>query len=203
MKKRSVPRLPPPRRAYRQVARAAASHESEQRILEAATALFSENYYDNVTLEAVAERAGVTQKTVLRRFGSKQGLARAFILAGAKHNAELRDRVPAGDASLAVDFILGMYEAIGDSIMRTLALDGRIDVVTEMAEAGRKLHEQWLERVFEPLLSKSPLRRTEQLALLLVATDVYTWKLFRRDRKLEPAQTLKLLQMLADAALQR
>jgi AcrR family transcriptional regulator len=203
MKKSLVPRLPPPRRAYKQVARAVASQETEQRILEAATALFSENYYDHVTLEAVAERAGVTLKTVQRRFGGKQGLARAFILAGAKHNAELRDRVPAGDAALALDFIVGMYEAIGDSVMRTLALDGRVEVVTEMAQAGRELHWQWLQRVFEPLLSKSPERRSEQLALLLAATDVYTWKLFRRDRKLDPAQTLKLLQMLVDAALQR
>jgi hypothetical protein len=67
-------------------------------------------------------------------------------------------------------------ELIGDALMRTLSQDGRVPVVTEMAEAGRVLHGEWLERVFGPLLSANPKRREEQLALLLIATDVFTWK---------------------------
>jgi hypothetical protein len=102
--------------------------------------------------------------------------ARAFSSAAAQHNATVRAQVPAGDIATALDFIVGMYESIGDALMRTLSQDGRVPVVTEMAEAGRVLHGEWLERVFGPLLSANPKRREEQLALLLIATDVFTWK---------------------------
>lgn len=190
-----------PARVYRQVARASAAQETERKVLEAATRLFAERYYDEVRLEDLAALSGVTVKTLQRRFGNKEGVARAFILGAARHNAALRDQVPAGDAALAIDFVVGMYEAAGDMVMRTLSQDGRVPVVTEMAEAGRALHEAWLKRVFAPLLSRDPKRREAQLALLLVATDVYSWKLLRRDRRLSRARTLELLRQLVDAAL--
>ncbi|MCA3011714.1 MAG: TetR/AcrR family transcriptional regulator [Myxococcaceae bacterium] len=195
-----VPKLPSPRRTYQQVARAHSTQETEHRVVEAATQLFAERFYDDVHLEDVARLAGVTVKTIQRRFGGKEGLARAFLVAAGKHNAALRDRVPAGDPEVAVDFILGMYEPLGDTLMRTLALDGRVPVVTEMAETGRALHWGWLQRVFGPLLSAEQAARQDQLAALLIATDVYTWKLLRRDRGLSPARTRAvLLQFVTDA----
>jgi AcrR family transcriptional regulator len=199
--KSRVPKLPSPRRTYQQVARAHASQETERRVLAAATQLFAERYYDDVHLEDVAHLAGVTTKTVQRRFGGKEGLARAFLEAAGRHNAELRDRVPAGDPELALDFILGMYEPLGDTLMRTLSLDGRIPVVTAMAEAGRALHRAWLERVFGPLLADEAAVRQAQLAQLLVATDVYAWKLLRRDRGLGPAETRAVLRRIVADAL--
>jgi hypothetical protein len=46
-------------------------------------------------------------------------------------------------------------------------------------------HERWVERVFGPLLDPGP-RRHVQVLQLVAATDVYTWKLLRRDRDLSP-----------------
>jgi AcrR family transcriptional regulator len=198
-----VPKLPSLRRTYQQVARAHATQETERRVLEAATQLFAERYYDDVSIEEVARLAGVTTKTVQRRFGGKEGLAQAFIVAAGKHNAELRDRVPPGNPALALDFILGMYEPMGDTLMRTLSLDGRIPVVTTMAEVGRALHWTWLERVFGPLLARDAPVRQGQLAQLLLATDVYAWKLLRRDQGLSPAQTRDVLMRLVNDALAR
>jgi AcrR family transcriptional regulator len=200
---RDVPMLPSPRRLYRQVARAHAAQDTERRVLEAATQLFAERYYDDVHLEDVARLAGVTTKTVQRRFGGKEGLARAFLEAAGRHNAALRDRVPAGDPARALDFILGMYEPVGDSLMRTLSLDGRVPVVTAMAEAGRLLHRSWVERVFGPLLARDEMLRRSQLAQLLLATDVYAWKLLRRDQGLSPAETRAVLFRLVCDALAR
>jgi AcrR family transcriptional regulator len=200
---RHVPKLPSPRRTYQQVARAHSTQETERRVLEAATQLFAERYYDDVHIEDVARLAGVTTKTVQRRFGGKEGLAQAFLTAAGKHNAELRDRVPAGDPALALDFILGMYEPLGDTLMRTLSLDGRIPVVTAMAETGRALHWAWLERVFSPLLAHDVSVRQGQLAQLLLATDVYAWKLLRRDRGLSLAQTRDVLLRLVNDSLAR
>jgi AcrR family transcriptional regulator len=196
-----VPTFPTPRRAYQQVARAHSTQETERRVLEAAAQLFAERFYDDVHVEDVARLAGVTTKTVQRRFGGKEGLAQAFLEAAAKHNAELRDRVPAGNPAVALDFILGMYEPLGDTLMRTLALDGRIPVVTAMAERGRTLHQAWLARVFGPLLAPDAATREAQLAQLLLATDVYAWKLLRRDRGLSLETTRDVLFRLVTDAL--
>ncbi|SEU47282.1 TetR/AcrR family transcriptional regulator [Nonomuraea wenchangensis] len=45
---------------------------SDERILAAAKELFLTDHYDGVTLERVAERAGVSRQTVYNRFGSKE-----------------------------------------------------------------------------------------------------------------------------------
>ena len=64
----------PPTRAYRMTARAEAAEETGRRIKEAAYALFSTRLFASVTLQEIADQAGVTLQTVLRRFGSKEDL---------------------------------------------------------------------------------------------------------------------------------
>lgn len=189
------------KRTYQQVARAQASLETEQRILEAATTHFAERYFDEITLDEIAATAGVSTKTVLRRFGSKEALAARFIEAAGKHNAASRDAVPAGDVDAALRMILDMYELFGDGVLRSLSLDGRIPVVTAIADEGRKLHAAWVSRVFGPLVRKDAAPRKIDLALVLVATDVYTWKLLRRDRGLTPAQTALAVRRLLEPCL--
>ncbi len=190
------------KRVYRQVGREQSAQETEQRILEAATTLFAERYYDEITLDDVAALAGVATKTVQRRFGGKQALAGRFLAAAGRHNAAERDRVAAGDVDGALRMILGVYELFGDSLLRNLSLEGRVPMVTAFAERGRALHAAWLARVFGPLLSTTTkARRRDAKALLLVATDVYTWKLLRRDRGSSRRQTARVMRALVDAAL--
>ncbi len=189
------------KRIYRQVSRANAAAETEQRILEAATQLFAEAPIDEVRLEDVAAAAGVSTKTVKRRFGTRDELARTFIEAAARQNLELRNAVPPGDVQAAITMILELYELFGDTVMRVLALEGRVQVITEMAEKGRVLHAAWLERVFGPCCSVTPERRAHQLSLLLVATDVFTWKLVRRDRRSSLKQTRAVVEDLVSIAL--
>jgi len=189
------------KRLYLQVARAHAAAETEQRILLAATQLFAEAAIDEVRLEDVARVAGVSTKTVKRRFGTRDELARVFIEAAAKQNLEARNAVQPGDVRGGVTMILEMYEVVGDVVMRILALEGRIEVITEMAAKGRELHEAWLERVFGPCCSAAPARRAHQLSLLLIATDVFTWKLLRRDRRLSLEHTRAVVDDLVAAAL--
>lgn len=62
------------KRPYRMRARVEAAAETGRRILRAAIGLGPEILSDQATLDDVAERAGVTVQTVLRRFGSKEGL---------------------------------------------------------------------------------------------------------------------------------
>lgn len=191
------------KRTYRQVARAQSAQETEEKILEAATRLFAEKYYDEVTLDHVAELAGVTTKTVMRRFGSKEALAGKFLEGAGQHDAAQRDAVPAGDVDAALKLIIGSYELFGDAVIRNLSLEGRIPMVTAFAEKGRELHSAWVSRVFGPLATNDPVRRKMDLALLLVATDVYTWKLLRRDRKFSEAETAQAVRQLVDQVLRR
>ena len=67
------------KRPYTMRARAESAQATHRRILDAARALFLDHWYDQVTLEQVAEEAGVSKQTVLRRFGSKEGLFAAVV----------------------------------------------------------------------------------------------------------------------------
>ena len=76
-------------------------------------------------------------------------------------------------------------------------------MVTAFAEKGRELHTAWVSRVFGPLVTSDPERRKIDLALLVVATDVYTWKVLRRDRKFSAAETMRAVRQLVEQVLQQ
>lgn len=187
------------RRRYVQKARAEAASESGRRVIQAAGELLMERWYDDVTLDDIAAHAGVTARTVQRRFTSKDNLAREFFIAAGQANAAFRDQVPVGEPDAAVNAIVGMYEEQGDAIVRYLALELRIPLVAEVIAGGRELHRRWVERVFAPLLPEGD--REPALTLLVVATDVYTWKLVRRDAGHSRKATTALMRALVDAAI--
>jgi AcrR family transcriptional regulator len=68
-----------------------AATDTAERLLDAASSLFAERGYAATTTRAIAERAGVNEVTVFRRFGTKAGL-----LAG------IGERLAAGSAGVAV-----------------------------------------------------------------------------------------------------
>jgi AcrR family transcriptional regulator len=65
-------------RSYRSELREAATGKTRARILEAARGLLSRVRGETLTIDAVAERAGVARMTVYHQFGSKQGLIAAL-----------------------------------------------------------------------------------------------------------------------------
>ena len=56
----------------------AAERETGGQILAAAAELFAERGYKGTTTRAIAERAGVNEVTIFRRFQNKQGILRAL-----------------------------------------------------------------------------------------------------------------------------
>ena len=64
-------------RKYTMGARAQAVEQTRSRILHTTIALAGERPFAEITLDAVAERAGVSVQTVLRQFGSRDGLVAA------------------------------------------------------------------------------------------------------------------------------
>src|SRR3954467_5851955 len=189
-------------RPYLMRARADAAERTAVRIMDAAIALWREKGYDEFTLNDIAQKADVSLSTVMRRFGSKEGLAEAVLTSDRVGTQRSRDAVPAGDVDGAVRMIVDDYEDTGDAVVRMLALEERIDVVRRVVEAGRVAHAVWVTRVFGPSLSSSPTRRRRQTLQLVVATDVYTWKLLRRDRRLEIREVRALMSGMCRAIVE-
>lgn len=178
------------KRPYRMRARAEAAEETRRRILEAVISLHMERYYDQISLEAVAERAGVTVQTVLRRFGSKERLIDAATEVARGRVIRQRGEAPVGDVAGAVENLVDHYEEWGDSTLRLLAQEDRVPAFRRATDAGRSMHREWVERTFAPLLDgRSGEARERLLAELIAVCDVYFWKILRRDLGLGRGQT--------------
>jgi AcrR family transcriptional regulator len=169
-------------RPYRMTARADAAQATAERILQASEDLFFADPGADPSLDEIATRARVTKQTVLRRFGTKAGLmAAATERTAARFTAE-REGVETGDVAGAVRTVVAHYERVGDGVLRMLAEESREPALRERADIGRGLHAAWCERVFAPADAR-------RLAQLIAVTDVYTWKLLRRDRGLRRKET--------------
>ena len=106
---------------------------------------------------------------------------------------------PVGDAAAAVRVIVDHYELRGDWVIAMLGQelgDARIRRITEL---GRQTHRVWVETVF----ASQPRADEELRDLLVVATDVYAWKLLRRDRGLDRDGTERSMLRLVNAVLAR
>lgn len=153
-----------------------------------------------ITLGSVAERAGVTVKTVLRHFGSREALIEAAYLA--VRQAVLAERVPPyGDAEAAMTVLIEHYEGRGDMVLGLLAEEDDDPRARLMCEGGRTLHRKWVEDVFGGDLPIEPHERDRIVDALVVATDVYSWKLLRRDRGLTVAEVRDRMLLMTDGLL--
>jgi len=168
-----------PKRRYRMTARAELAEATRRRILDAAVALFYESSYDDVTLEKVADRAGVALKTVLRRFDSKDGLLLAC--AESAGNENLHRSVRPGDVDGAIVVLAKRYEETMDAMLRYVAVQDRVPAVGHVLNLARRHHLDWLAATFAPLLPepRTPLHR-RRVAQLFAATEIYVWHAFRR-----------------------
>jgi AcrR family transcriptional regulator len=187
------------RRPYTMRARAEAVEATRDRIARAAMARFLAQLYDDVTIAAVAADAGVSAQTVLNHFDSKEGL---FTAAAAIFSADLagtREQAPPRDAAGAVASLVEQFEASGDGNVRLAVLDERIPAVKAALEQGRASHQELLARVFGDRLPDGAAERRRALAALHAATDVYTWKLLRRDLGLGRAATQQVMTQMVEA----
>ena len=174
-------------RPYRMEARAAAAETTRTRILDAAIELMLAGWYDEVTLASVAAAAGVSAQTVLNHFGGKEGLVAAVATEMSARIGVQREVEP-GDVDGAVAALVGDYEVTGDGVIRLLALEGRVPAVDPLLAAGRGQHRDWVARTFGA--------SGTLLALLVVATDVYSWKLLRRDQQLSREATVRAMRRM-------
>src|ERR1700729_2497614 len=136
------------RRPYQMVARAQSAAATRERILDVAVEAFWEQPDEQVSLDQVARRAQVSVQTVIRRFGGRDGLFAAAVERETERTRAERDRAPVGDPQAAVSILLDHYEALGDRVLALLGEEQRLPRLGEVADAGRKLHREWCQRVF-------------------------------------------------------
>ena len=188
------------RRPYRMRARADAAAETARRIVNAMQELFAEQPFDEITVAAVAERARVTVQTVLRRFGSKDGLFVAAVQEGRAQILAQRGAAPVGNPASAVNSLFEHYERWGRMVLRLLEQEERIPQIGAIAREGRRTHAEWVDRVFEPQLDRQRGRaRSRRRTQLIVLADVYVWKLLRLDLGVPRAGAEEIVLGMIDA----
>jgi AcrR family transcriptional regulator len=186
-------------RKYDMGARQQAKSATRDVIIRAAIDTFMAERSFAITLPSVAERAQVTVKTVLRHFGSRDSLidaawARAY-------DEVMAERVPPqGDPEAALDVLIAHYERRGGVALAMLADD--IDPrAARMNNAGRLAHREWVEQVFTDRLPATADERVRLVDVLVVATDVYAWKLLRLDRGLSVDDVADRMLLMTQALL--
>jgi AcrR family transcriptional regulator len=168
-------------RAYVMRARAESADGTRQRILDATVHELWYRRVNDVRLEDIAARADVSVQTVLRIFGSKAALI------GSAWDP-LRDRIlgqresaEPGDVEGTVTALFDHYEEMGDFVIRNLADEQKVPELGEWLERGRRAHRASIEHQFAPQLAGQGTDTERLLDCLVVACDVYTWQLLRRD----------------------
>jgi AcrR family transcriptional regulator len=169
------------KRSYVMTARAAKAEATRARIRASAMQVYLHEPIEDFTLEAVASRAGTTVQTVLRIFGSKDELIYAALDEMAAGGVFLRP-TPPGDIKAAVASFFDIYESVGDLVMERLNEERRRPALKPTLDQGRENHRDGVSTVFAPLLDRlHGAARAQLLTMLVVITDVYVWKLLRRD----------------------
>jgi AcrR family transcriptional regulator len=186
-------------RKYDMGARQQAKTATRDAIIQAAIDAFMAERSFAITLPSVADRANVTVKTVLRHFGSREALVDAAWTQA--YSEVMAERIPPpGDLDGALKVLIAHYDRRGDVVLAMLA-DENDPRAARTNSTGRLAHREWVEEVFADRLPDQTAARSRLVDVLVVATDVYAWKLLRLDRGLSADDVLDRMLLMTDAVL--
>jgi AcrR family transcriptional regulator len=186
-------------RTYTMGARAKAVEATRARIAETALEHFLAQPYDDVTIAGVAKAAGVSHQTVINHFESKERLFLAATAVFAENVDTHQSQAVTGDVASIVSTIVDRYEETGDANVRLSLLEDRIPEVAQAITKARADQRAWLEEVFGPLLPEEEHARRLAVMAAYAATDVFVWKLLRRDHGLGREDTERVMRDTAEA----
>ena len=185
-------------RSYDMTMRARRAAETSERIAAVAEHLFASNPIGEVTLDAIAAEADVSVQTVLRHYDSRDGCIEAVRDRVLKRIDKQRGQTPPGDVDAALSGLLLHYEAEGPLILNLLARETVDPVAGKAVQEGRTYHRNWVKRCFGPHLNTPD---STIIDALVAATDIYVWKLLRRDLNRSKTETLHVMSRLVEALL--
>jgi AcrR family transcriptional regulator len=182
-------------RGYVKVARARAEAQTRTALLDAADEAFLSGPWDRVALESIARSAGVSKQTLLRHFGSKDGLLEAVLRRGFAGVEEQRLGAPTHDIAGAVDNLLDHYELRGGRAMRSSNLD-LAGPLADLGRRARQFHYDWVEHAFGGWLDGAHAAERRRLRAALIALcDVQAWWILSNDLGLSRAEVRAILIM--------
>jgi AcrR family transcriptional regulator len=180
-------------RKYDMSVRTQAAEMTSEEIIKVVGELWMKYSIKEITLQMVAQNAGVTVMTILRKYGSKEGLFEATIRADTAGIQDVRKESQAGNISQAISILMKEYEYAGPAVIRTLAVENDLPVAAKILKKGRELHKEWCQRIFAQYLPASNDKEYQiMLGAFYAATDVYKWKLLRNDLGYSQKETEKI-----------
>jgi hypothetical protein len=114
---------------------------------------------------------------------------------------DLRTSAVPGDLRGAVRIVVEQYERSGDSNVRWAMSAERLGSLASRIDEARAYHQRWLAWVFADDLPSEAAARRRAVNALHAATDVYTWKLLRRDLRLSRRETENTMAGLVSGVL--
>ena len=187
------------KRTYDMGTRQQAKDSTRDAIVRATIDAFMAERSFAITLPTIAERAKVNVKTVLRHFGSREAVIEAA-WAQAYDEVMAERTPPPGDLEGALKVLIAHYERRG-SIGLVMLADENDPRAVRMNSAGRLAHREWVEEVFADRLPEQAAPRTRLVDVLVVATDLYAWKLLRIDRGLSVDDVHDRMLVMTEALL--
>lgn len=187
-------------RSYDMTNRARAAAATRDRIVDATEGRLARGPLTDVTLQAIADDAGVTVQTVLRHLGSRDGCVDAVAARVAQRTDRDRGGSEPGDIHGAISGLVAHYERDGRLVLNLLAQEGgHDDFARSTVERGRRYHRAWVERCFGPHLDEPA---SDVVDALVVATDLYAWKVLRLDLKRTVRDTETVLDRMVRSILE-
>lgn len=198
-----------PRPEVREDGRHARRDRNKYAVVDAYLALVREGN-PRPSVAEVAERSGVSHRSVFRYFADKDELARTAIERQVAFAMPLVSLTVAPDAPLAeriekfVERRLELFEAIGPVARLSRSLAASQPVIDAELTATRKFFRSQVRHLFRPELEAcSPAERAQLLVALDVLTSFEVSDLLRRDHEFSVAETAAswrwtLTRLLAD-----
>jgi AcrR family transcriptional regulator len=175
-----------PKRRYDNTLRRERANETRDRIVTAGAELVRKSSirdWHGVTMRAVAERAGVNERTVYRHFANERALRDAIM-----------QRL---EESVGIDLTQLRLDDVGDAATRifrhvaTYPRNGRVPLDPTLADANRRQHEALLAAVAEHTAGWRADDRTLAAAILDVLWGVASYERLVRDWDLDVDEAIR------------
>lgn len=178
------------------------AQKTKNEIIKAFGTLWSSYSIKEITLEMVAREAGVSTKTILRKFKSKGGLTNESLSYLASEIESERTSTKVGDIDDILKTLLSNYEKMGEAAIRTINLEPELEIARQIGAKGRTLHRDWCIRMFAPYLpDEQSIDYEIQLTSFIAATEIYLWKLLRKDLKFGKEKTFSIFRNLVQGLI--